>query len=128
MKLAGPMLDGAGRRSTCDQLTGKVVVVYYWASWNGQAAGDFAKLKAHRRGEQGRGGAGGVNLDATADEAKAFLAKNPAPGTHLYQPGGLESKLATQYGVMVLPSDVRGGQGRQVRQQVGAGGQRWRTR
>jgi hypothetical protein len=45
-----------------------------------------------------------VNLDTSADEAKAFLAKNAAPPTHLHQPGGLESKLAIQYGITVLPS------------------------
>ena len=39
----------------------------------------------------------------TADEAKAFLQHVQAPGIHLFQPGGLESPLATQYGIMFLP-------------------------
>jgi hypothetical protein len=38
------------------------------------------------------------------EEAKSFLSKNPAPGVHLYQSGGLEGKMATQYGVLVLPA------------------------
>jgi hypothetical protein len=45
-----------------------------------------------------------VNLDNSAEEAVAFLKRSPAPGAHLYQPGGLDSPLATQYGVMVLPN------------------------
>jgi hypothetical protein len=45
-----------------------------------------------------------VNLDTTAEEARAFAKKNPTVGTQLHQSGGLDGKLATQYGVMVLPS------------------------
>ncbi|HZY87331.1 MAG TPA: thioredoxin-like domain-containing protein, partial [Gemmataceae bacterium] len=45
-----------------------------------------------------------VNLDGTAAEAQRFLANNPSAGTHLYEAGGLESKLATGYGVQVLPN------------------------
>ena len=45
-----------------------------------------------------------VNLDSTAEEAKAFLSKTPAPGVVLYAPGGPEGKLAADYGVLALPS------------------------
>ena len=45
-----------------------------------------------------------INLDNTIEEAKAFLTKSPAPGVHLYQPAGLEGKLASDYGVMLLPN------------------------
>src|SRR5262249_42118194 len=82
----------------------KTVVVYYWASWNGQTATDFAKLKTL----QGTFGSKGlevvtVNLDNSAGEALAYLSKNPLAATHVYQqPGGLDSPLATNYGVMVL--------------------------
>ena len=59
-------------------MRGKLVIVYYWASWNGQAAGDFAKLK--RIAEEQKGvEVVCVNLDSSANEAKAFLAKNPLP-------------------------------------------------
>jgi hypothetical protein len=85
-------------------LRGKVVVVYYW--WNGQeATSDFGKLK---RLLEGYGAKGvelvTVNLDGSAAEAQRFLASNPSAGTHLYEAGGLESKLATSYGVQVLPN------------------------
>ena len=45
-----------------------------------------------------------VNLDNTAEEAKDFVKRASAVGTHIHQPGGLDSKLATEYGVMVLPN------------------------
>jgi thiol-disulfide isomerase/thioredoxin len=103
IELAGPTLDGSA--FDIARLRGKVVVVYYWASWNNQCAADFAKLKQLQATHGGKGlEVVCVNLDATPAEATAFLQKNPGPATHLYQPGGLESPLALQYGVMVLPN------------------------
>ena len=37
-------------------------------------------------------------------KARDFLATAPAVGIHLFQSGGLESKSATDYGIMVLPN------------------------
>jgi len=106
MELAGPALDGAA--FNISQVRGKMVVVYYWASWNKErCVGDFAVLKQLLDNYANKG-AGlelvCVNLDNTVEEARAFLTRTPAPGIHLFQPGGLESPLATQYGVMVLPN------------------------
>ena len=99
--LAGPVLGGG--TFTMDQVRGKLVVVYYWASWNQQCVGDFAKLKLMLEGRNNLALVC-VNLDNTAEEATGFLRKIQAPGVHLFQPGGLDSPLATQYGVMGLPS------------------------
>jgi hypothetical protein len=103
-RLAGPTLADSSTPYDIDQMRGKVVIVYYWASWNGQAASDFAKLKTILDANAKGVDLLCVNLDSSAKEAKDFLSKNPAPGVHLYQAGGLEGKLATQYGVLVLPS------------------------
>jgi hypothetical protein len=103
LKLAAPLLLDANVAYDIDQARGKITVVYYWASWNGQTVGDFAKLKQLLEANAGKVELVCVNLDNTADEAKKFLAKTPGPGTHLHQPGGLEGKLATDYGIMVLP-------------------------
>lgn len=103
LELAGPTLQGSP--FTIAGVRGKVVVVYYWASWNQQCLGDFAKLKLllNTYGSKGLELVC-VNLDNTAEEAAGFLQRAPAPGVHLFQPGGLESPLATHYGVMVLPN------------------------
>ena len=105
LRLAGPKLDDSNVAYDVAEAQGKVVVVYYWASWNSQTASDFTKLKA-MMDTQGSKGVElvCVNLDNTAKEAHDFLAHAPAPGVHLFQAGGLESKLATEYGVMVLPN------------------------
>jgi thiol-disulfide isomerase/thioredoxin len=103
MKLAAPQVTDAGTPYDIEQLRGKNVVVYYWASWNGTCTADFAKLKALMDANPDFAVLG-VNLDTKIEDAQAFLKKNPAPGAHLYQPGGLEGALAARYGVMVLPS------------------------
>src|SRR5262249_17839829 len=102
--LVGPLLNDSNQVFDIESLAkqGKVVIVYYWAAWNTQSVGDFAKLKVLLDTYKGVELVC-VNLDNTPEEAKAFLSKSPAPGVHLYQPGGLDSKLATYYGVQVLP-------------------------
>src|SRR6185437_4099846 len=45
LKLSGPMLNDPNIAFDMDQKQGKVVIVYYWASWNGQCTSDFTKLK-----------------------------------------------------------------------------------
>jgi len=81
-----------------------MVVVYYWASWNGQTLGDFAKLKLIMETYGPKGlDLVCVNLDTTSEEATTFLKRSPFAAQHLYQPGGLEGKLATDYGIQVLP-------------------------
>jgi hypothetical protein len=103
LALAGPTLDGG----TFDvaKLRGKVVIVYYWYSWKGGPVGDFAKLKQllDTYGKQGLELVT-VNLDNSAKEAADFAKKQGAPGTHLFQEGGMDSKYAVEYGVMMMPN------------------------
>jgi hypothetical protein len=103
LELVGPTLQGESYNIS--QARGKVVVVYYWASWNNQRTiGDFASLASMLKTYGSRLELVCVNLDNTAAEATAFLQRNPAPGVQIFQPGGLESPQAIQYGVMVLPN------------------------
>src|SRR5262249_30772527 len=103
LKLASPLLNDSNTAFDIDQLRGKVVVVYYWASY-GQNGADFAKLKSLLDSNSNQLALVCVNLDNSADEAKAYVRTNHVPGVHLHQSGGLEGKLASDYGVMVLPS------------------------
>jgi hypothetical protein len=104
LELSGTLLDGSPFDIT--QLRGKIVVVYYWASWNKErCVPDFATLKLLLDNHASKGlTLVGVNLDNTAEEAKNYLQRSPSPGVHLFQAGGLESPLATKYGIMVLPN------------------------
>jgi thiol-disulfide isomerase/thioredoxin len=104
LKLTGPMLNDANVTFDVASTHGKVVIVYYWASWNNQCTGDFAKMKQMLETHAGKLELVCVNLDNTLDEARKYLSSTPAPGTHLHQDGGLESKMATDFGVQVLPT------------------------
>lgn len=104
LKLAAPQLADTSVAFDVEEMRGKVAVIYYWASWNNQTTADFVKLKGLMElyGSKGLAVAC-VNLDNNTEEAREFLRKNPAPGSHIHRPGGLDSKLATDYGIMVLP-------------------------
>jgi hypothetical protein len=108
LELAGPML-GSNAPFDVAQLQGKVVVVYYWASWTSPSLGDFARLKQllDTYGSKGLELVS-VNLDNTVKEAADAVRKCSAPGTHLFQApeqgSGLESPLAMQYGIVLPPN------------------------
>jgi len=104
LRLTGAPMNDPNITFDMDQKRGKVVVVYYWASWNTQCTGDFTKLKAMLDTHSGKVELVCVNLDNTLDEARTYLQSNPVSGTHLHQDGGLESKMATDYGIQVLPT------------------------
>jgi hypothetical protein len=100
LELSGATLDG--KKFDLSLLRNKVVVVYYWASWNQQSVGDFARLKLLLSSYGGKGlDLVCINLDNGPPEAGAAADR---PGVQLFGPGGLDSPLATQYGIMVLPN------------------------
>jgi hypothetical protein len=103
LKLVGPTLADPDTTFDVSRLRGKVVVVYYWASWNTQTVSDFARLRALAAADKEVVPVL-VNLDGTPEEARAFLKKTPAPGVVLHAPGGLEGKLAADYGILTLPT------------------------
>lgn len=99
-ELTGQLVGGG--TFDMSRLHGKVAIVYYWASWNGQSTTDFAKLKVLMAAWAPKGvELVCVNLDNSPPEASE--SRTQIQAHHLYHPGGLESPLATQYGVMVLP-------------------------
>lgn len=101
-QLAGTTFDG--KAFDMSQLRGKTVVVYYWASWNQQSVGDFARLKLLLSAYAAKGlELVCINLDSAPPEAGA-ADRGSNPGVQLFAPGGLDSPLAAQYGIMVLPS------------------------
>jgi hypothetical protein len=86
-------------------LKGKFVVVYCWTSQDQQrCANDFASLKLLASNHSSDLEIVCVNCDASAQVAGNFLQKLPAPGTQLFQEGGLDGKFATHYGLIVLPA------------------------
>jgi thiol-disulfide isomerase/thioredoxin len=102
MELAGPTL--AGGSFNLAQHRGKVIVVYYWASYCEPASADFVKLKHLLAAHAGKVELVCVNVDEKQEDAQRFLKDISIPAVHLYQAGGLNSPLAMQYGIQGLPN------------------------
>jgi hypothetical protein len=104
LELAGTNM-ATGQPFNAQQLAGKAVVVYYWASWSDSLAADVKKLKdlSATYGPKGFEIIC-VALDDDAKTAGDAIQKHGIPGTHLHVAGGLErSPLATSYGILVAP-------------------------
>jgi thiol-disulfide isomerase/thioredoxin len=104
LDLSGPLLANPAQQIAAAQKD-KVVVVYYWASWNGVLAEDAKRLQSLEK-EYGPKGLAVVTiaLDQDAKTAADAAARVGLPGTHLFAPGGLDnSSLAVAYGIVAPP-------------------------
>jgi thiol-disulfide isomerase/thioredoxin len=114
LDLVGKEMALSGKTATgtffdISSLKGKVVAVYYWASYGETVDRDFARLKELQGRLAGKGlEVVTVNLDDQPADAMKVLQKASFPGAHLVQPvaenSGLNSPLATQYGIMGVPT------------------------
>lgn len=103
LELVGPTFGGG--QFNIGQLHGKVVVAFYWASWNASTEADFRKLKDMMTTYGPKGvELVTINLDQNPQSAMSIVQKAQVPGKHIYGTGGLEDPLATNYGIMVLPN------------------------
>ena len=84
---------------------GKIVVVYYWASWSQSLTDDAKKLQALVKDYEKKGLAVvTVCLDQDAKQAEEAAKTAGLPGTHLFAEGGLDrSPLAATYGILAPP-------------------------
>lgn len=104
LELSGPLLSNPAEQFNAAQ-SGKVVLVYYWASWSQSLPEDAKKLQALTK-EYGSKGLTIVTIGLDHDAKFASDAANRAglPGTHLFAPGGLDSSpLAAAYGILAPP-------------------------
>jgi hypothetical protein len=105
MRLAGKDLRGSNVDISAAPYRGKVVLIQYWATWSENCKNDMVLLK--NLYAQNGGGRDfeilGVCLDSTAVPAQQFLAQNRFPWNHVYEPGGVDGRLADDMGVMTLP-------------------------
>ena len=94
----------AGKTFNLSKLRGKTVVVHYWATWCEPCKQDMEVLKDLRK-EYKKDGLEvvGINLDAQPEEVTRFFRTERPEWTHLYDEGGLDSRLASEMGVFTLP-------------------------
>jgi len=118
--LSGKMLDG--KSFDLASAKGKVVLVHYWATWADPCKPDLATIKSM----QAKYGQGflpvGVNLDGEAKEAAAYARQEKLSWPQLFEPGGLDSPLAVNLGVLTLPTMILiGKDGRVINRSINAG-------
>jgi len=95
-----------GETVDTSQSRGKSVLVVFWASWGGQSVRrelpDLVKL--HDK-YQGKGlEIVGVSLDNERGDLEAYLKEQPMSWPQIFEPGGIDSRLATEYGIISLPT------------------------
>jgi thiol-disulfide isomerase/thioredoxin len=101
-------LKGPGlKNETIDssQLAGKTLLVVFWATWAGPFKAELPELvkvsqKYHEKGLE----VIGINLDNERSEVDAFLKEHQVPWPQIFEGGGMESRLAIEYGIISVPT------------------------
>jgi thiol-disulfide isomerase/thioredoxin len=100
----GPITSLTGHAFSMAQLRGRVVVVYYYASWCQSAPADLAKLsQIVNQNRSNKLDVVAINLDEEQNAAAPFVNQNPNCW-HLFAGGGMDSPLAAQYGIIAPPT------------------------
>jgi thiol-disulfide isomerase/thioredoxin len=108
--LAGKALviKGTGlQNETVDssQFPGKAVLIVFGASWASPVRQDLPELKKLYKKYRDRGlQIIGINLDNERSELDAFLKAHQIDWPQIFEPGGMESRLAVEYGIISLPT------------------------
>jgi thiol-disulfide isomerase/thioredoxin len=105
ISVQGATLDG--KSTSLAQYRGRTVLIHYWATWCEPCKQDMTLLKQLQAKYARQGFALiGVNLDSDRETAVRFLQSNSLPWPHLFEPGGLDSRLATELGILTLPTMI----------------------
>jgi peroxiredoxin len=89
------------------KLRGKVVLVHYWATTSEPCKVELAQLK-ELQARYGKDGLAliGVSLDSNGQDLVDYLKRNRLPWPQLFEPGGLDSRYATEMGIILLPTMI----------------------
>src|SRR5262249_9526887 len=87
------------------QHRGKTVLVVFWANWASPFKTELPELKKIAAKYRDRGlEVIGVNLDNERAEVDAFLKENALSWPQIFEVGGLEGRLAVEYGMHSVPT------------------------
>ncbi len=86
---------------------GKVLLVVYWATWCKPCTEELPALQSLYAEYRGRGfDILGVNLDLDRAPVPAYISAHRITWSTLHEPGGLDSRLSRQLGILSLPTMV----------------------
>jgi thiol-disulfide isomerase/thioredoxin len=96
----GPTIDTA-------QLRGKTVLIAFWATSVPAARKDMPEIaKIYGKTKEKGFEVVSVSLDNDAATLAEYLKTNPLPWPTVFEPGGLEGRLGTEFGIIVLPTMI----------------------
>ncbi|NBX30469.1 thioredoxin, partial [bacterium] len=103
LTLTGTSIDG--RTFSVEAFRGVPVLVHYWSTDCEPCKVDLAQIR-ELQAKYGpkKFGVVGVALDGDKAKLAKFLQAKPLPWPQLHEPGGLDSRLAEEYGVLALPT------------------------
>jgi thiol-disulfide isomerase/thioredoxin len=93
----------SGEQIDTRQFSGRIVVIHYWASWSDPSTQDMDLLKRLALKYGDKLAVVGVNLDADRNAAMQLVQNSGFSWPHLYSPGGMDSSLANQLGIVSVP-------------------------
>ena len=102
LNLSGTTIDG--QKITLQQFKGKPVLVHYWATWCEPCKVDIARIRELQEKYQRDIVVVGIALDEDKAALQQFLLNRPLNWPQLYEPGGLDGRLAEELGVLTLPT------------------------
>ena len=104
------VIKGTGPRNEevdTSRYQGKIVLVAFWATWADPVRRDLPELaKVHQKYRPAGFEIIGVSLDSEKSELDAFLKENPIAWPQIFEPGGMDSRLATEFGIISLPTMI----------------------
>lgn len=105
LTLAGPTVDG--KQVAVASLRGVPVLVHYWSTDCEPCKVDLAQIR-ELQAKYGpkKFAVVGVALDGDKAKLAKYLQAKPLPWPQLHEPGGLDSRLAEEFGVLALPTMV----------------------
>jgi len=84
---------------------GNPVLIVFWASYVTLVKQDMPELiKLYEKHKKDGLKIIGVNLDNERSELEAFVKEHQVSWPQIFEPGGTESRLAVDYGIILLPS------------------------
>ena len=99
--------DLRGQTVDASQYKGKTLLVTFWATWAGPAKRDLPDLvKLHAKYKSKGFEILAINLDNEKADLDAYLQANPLPWPQVFEPGGMESRPAVEFGIISLPTMI----------------------
>ncbi len=97
--------DVEGKQVNVESFRGVPVIVHWWSTDCEPCKVDLARIRElQKRHGPKKLAVVGVALDGDKARLKKFLAADPIPWVQFHEPGGLDSRLAEEFGVLALPT------------------------